>query len=325
MVVRDTRPRAVGEAGQLPAFLLRRVDHTDQPLEQCLVARLEKQQAPALRRLGCRIGGESKRQDDAVSDELVTHFGQVRAQHCLDLSPRALELLKLFRIEPGFDSGQFYQVGRQLRRGECPRLVAQAVDGQHDRGIGRDQAQERVTGPIARISRRRRPDHECRGGPDGKERQTAFPEAGPVAPAGKFQLHQAPFSEDTPVRAPDLTGSGPSRNPNACRAVVVKGRTSPATLSPTCCNAAAAAAESGASSSSEGTKPATELESTRASATDSIEPDRGRAVATSMTWRVIRAAGSEAERAKSQVAALASARAESSTSCSARCLFKLTR
>ena len=78
--------------------------------------------------------------------------------------------------------------------------------------------------------------------------------------------------------------------------------------SPTCCNIAPAAAVSGASESSDGT------ETVAATGPEPVT-EAGRAgfgsgpVAASSTWRLIRAAGSEAERARSHVAAVASARA----------------
>ena len=105
-----------------------------------------------------------------------------------------------------------------------------------------------------------------------------------------------------------LGAAGPSKNSNAWRAVSDKGRTPVFRRSPTCCNMASAAAASGASESSNGTD--------RSITTGSVPVIEGGwattcsvPVAATSIWRLIRAAGSEVDRARSHVASVASTRA----------------
>ena len=211
----------------------------------------------------------------------------------------------LLRIEPGLDGGKLPELGGEAR---CGELVVP------DRA---DPRRSSTTAASGGTSRRRASAGRAAGfGAGGRRRRHCEPRGGREACCVKAStcgrgcerpvyVSIRPPSRKERVRTSGLAGTGAIKNPKAWRAVDENGRTPVTRLSPTCRSIAAAASESGASDSSDGT-----ARCRGGGRDESGTVSRpGFALATSITLRLIRAAGSVAERARSHVASVAPARA----------------
>ncbi len=100
-------PMAIVHPIQLSARALRRVERSDQPLDQRRIPGPQQEQPAGPARIGRGLGVHPQHQDHGISQQLVAKIRQTHSQGRLDLGARMLKAEGLFRIEPGSHDRQF--------------------------------------------------------------------------------------------------------------------------------------------------------------------------------------------------------------------------
>ena len=81
---------------------------------------------------------------NGIAQQLVADVTQIRAQKCLDLRARPLKMLVFFGSEPCLQGREPPEIVGQTRIEEGAGVIAQAVDGDDNGHVRRDQSQQGI-------------------------------------------------------------------------------------------------------------------------------------------------------------------------------------